>query len=169
MKYTQSFPRITLLALALGVASVTAAFAQTTPTTPAPTTPTTPAPTGKGDKGGKHNLDAILTPAEKAQYDKDMAAALAANPALQTEADNLKAQHKALKKQGASTSPTDDKKALKEQAKEHMQKVEVAMLKLDPSVAPILAKLKAAHKEAKHATANASLVKESLEQKLGAF
>jgi hypothetical protein len=155
MKNTQSFPRIVLMALALGTASVTGAFAQTTPatpTTPAPTTPTTPAtPTGKG---GKHNLDAVLTPAEKAQYEKDMAAALAANPALQTEADSLKAQHKALKKQGDSAS-ADDKQALKAQIKEHAQKVQVAMLKLDPSVAPILAKIKAAHKEAKHATANA--------------
>ncbi len=153
MKNTQSFRRIALLALALGTASVTAAFAQTTPTTtttPASTTPTTPPPTGKG----KHNLESVLTPAEKAQLDKDMAAALAANPDLKTEADNLKAQHKALKSQGASAS-TDDKKALKMQAKEHEQKMQVAMLKLDPSVAPILAKIKAAHKEEKHATASA--------------
>jgi hypothetical protein len=148
MKNIQLLPRIAFLTLALGTASVTGAFAQTTPTTPAPTTPAVPT------DGGKHNPDAVLTPDERAQLEKDKAAALAANPDLQTEADNLKAQHEALKSQGAS-APADAKQALHAQAKEHMQKLEAAMLKIDPSVAPILAKLKAAHKEAKHAAASA--------------
>jgi len=143
MKNPQSFPRIALLALALGAFSVTAAFAQTTPTTPAATTP---APATKA----KHGAEASLTPAELAQLEKDRAAVLAANPDLKTEADALKAQHKSLKGQGP-----DAKTAFRAQMKEHEQKMEVAMLKLDPSVAPVLAKLKAAHKEKKNAPANA--------------
>jgi hypothetical protein len=151
MKNTQSLPRIAFLTLALGTASVTAAFAQTTPTT----TPTTPAPTTpvSAQGPGINRLGSVLTPAEKAQLEKDHNAVLAANPELKTEADNLKAQHEALKSQGASAS-ADAKAALKAARKEHEEKMQIAMLKIDPSVAPILAKLKAAHKE-NHAASNA--------------
>ncbi len=149
MKTIQTLPRIAVLTLALGTASVTAAFAQTTPVT-TPTPPTTSViPQGPG----VNNLSTVLTPAEKAQLEKDHAAVLAANPDLKTEADSLKAQHEALKSQGANASP-DAKTALKAARKELEQKMQIAMLKIDPSVAPILAKLKAAHKE-KHAASNA--------------
>jgi len=140
MQYISLLPRITLVALALGTASATGVLAQTTPTTPATSTtaiPTTPAP----EKKGKHNVEASLTPAEAAQLEKDRNAVLAANPALKAEADALVEQHKAAKDQGA-----DAKAAFKTQKKAHEQKMEVAMLKLDPSVAPILSKIKAAKK-----------------------
>jgi len=142
MKTISSFPRAALLALALTSACATAAFAQTTPT-PAPATTPPPA-----DTGGRHG-ESVLTPEEKAQLDKDREAALAANPALKTEEDSLKQQHEALKAQGAS-APAGSKEALKAQFKAFEEKLDVAMLAIDPSLAPILAKLKAAHKERHH-------------------
>ncbi len=155
MKNIQSLTRLALLTLALGTASVTGAFAQTTSTTPTTAATMLPAPgTPDTSKKGEKHLAKILTPAELAQYQKDQAAVLAANPDLKTEADNLKAQHEALKSQGASAS-ADAKAALKAAHKDYEEKMQIAMLKLDPSVAPILAKLNAAHKEGKHATANA--------------
>ena len=138
-------PRIILLALALGMASASGAFAQTTAATPTATTPATAVP----DKKGKHNAEASLTPAESTQLEKDRNAVLAANPDLKAEADALKDQKKAAKGQGP-----DAKAAYKQEAKAHEQKVEVAMLKLDPGIAPVLAKLKGAKKAERKANKN---------------
>jgi hypothetical protein len=129
------YTRAALLALALAAGSPTA-FAQTTSTPPP--APTTPAPAAAP----------VLTADEKAHLEKVRTEALAANPDLKTEGDNLKAQHKALKAQGTAASD-DNKQALKALKKEHDEKMQTAMLKIDPTVAPILAKLKAAHKEKK--------------------
>ncbi len=139
---TTIYTRVALLALALAAGSPTA-FAQTV-SAPAstPTTPTAPVPPA----------GPILTADEKAHLDKVRTEALAANPDLKTEADTLKAQHQAMKTSG-TTASTDDKQAFKVAKKEHEQKLQTAMLKIDPTVAPILAKIKAAHKEKKNASA----------------
>ena len=142
MKTISSFPRAALLALALTSACATAAFAQTTPT-PAPATTPPPA-----DTGGRHG-ESVLTPEEKAQLDKDREAALAANPALKTEEDSLKQQHATLKSQGDSASK-DDWKALHAQEKDYHAKLRSAELLIDPSLAPIFAKLDAAHPHGHH-------------------
>jgi len=137
---TTVYARAALFALALAAGSPTA-FAQTVPT-PA-STPTAPAsPAGAP----------VLTADEKAHLEKVRDQALAADPNLKTEADSLKAQHQAMKAQGA-TANADSKQAFKVLKKEHERKLQTAMLKLDPTVAPILAKIKAAHKERKGANA----------------
>jgi hypothetical protein len=126
-----SFRQVTLVALALGTTGVTAALAQTpTPVSPA----TTQAATTPG-----------LTADEKAQLKKDRDQVLAANPDLKTEEDNLTKQHDALKSQGESAS-ADDKKALHAQMHAHMDKIRAAVLKIDPTAAPLYAKLDALHK-----------------------
>jgi hypothetical protein len=137
---TTVYTRVALLALALAASSPTA-FAQTVPA-PAltPTTPSTPVPPAAP----------VLTADEKAHLDKVRTEALATNPDLKTEADSLKAQHQAMKAGGTAAS-TDDKQAFKVAKKAHEQKLQTAMLKIDPTVAPILAKIKAAHKEKKNA------------------
>jgi hypothetical protein len=140
MKPYLSLSRAVLFALALGTASVTAAFADDTSTTSDTSAP-------KCSK--HHHFGAGLTADEKAQLKKDYTAALAADPSLQTDKDSLKKQFEALKTQGKSASK-DDWKALHEQSKAFHQKLDTAMTQADPNVAPILAKLKAAHKKWHH-------------------
>jgi len=136
-----SVSRVALLALALGTASTTATFAQTAPT------PSTTAPVCTA--GGKHHHDSVLTADEKAQLKKARDAALAADPELKTEQDNLKQQFENLKSEGANAT-SDEKKALHVQARDFHSKLQAAELKIDPTLAPIFAKLKAAHQEKHH-------------------
>ncbi len=82
-------------------------------------TSSTPPPPPPG--GGHHEMG--LTADERAQLKKDRDAAFAANPDLKTEEQNLR-----------------------QQEKEHMDKVDAAILKEDPSAKPILDKLKAGHR-----------------------
>ena len=133
MKNNSILTRITALTLALGIAGVTAAFAQTSPT-PAPAAST-----------AANSHTSVLTPEEKAQLKKAHDEALAANPDLKTEGDSLKTQHDALKAQGANASQAD-MDALKAQHKDYEQKMHAAMLAADPTLAPVFAKLEAAHK-----------------------
>jgi hypothetical protein len=81
---------------------------------------------GSSTAGGSPHAS-VLTADEKAELMKDHDAVLAANPDLKTQGDNLKTQSAALKAQGDE------------------QKLHAAMIALDPNVAPILAKLAAAH------------------------
>jgi Spy/CpxP family protein refolding chaperone len=142
MKPTLSLQRVALLGVALATAGVSAAFAQTTTTTPA-----APAPTCSA--GMHHHHGSILTEDEKAQLKKDHDAVLASDPSLKTEEDNLKQQHETLKSEG--TSATDsDRAALFTQFRDFHQKMRDAMVKLDPSVEPILNKLEAARKSWHH-------------------
>ena len=136
-----SVQRVALLALALGTASVTATFADDTTTT-------TTAPTCTA--GGHHHHDSVLTDAEKAQLKTAHDAALAANPSLQTEQDNLKQQFETLKGEGKDGATKDQWQALHEQKQAFEVKLHAAELAIDPTLAPIFAKLEAAHKDRHH-------------------
>jgi hypothetical protein len=125
MKTILSARRVGFLALALATASVTATFAQTTPTT-TPAAPTYSA-------GGEHQHGSVL----------------------KTDADNLKQQFAALKSKGDSATP-DEKTALHAQAREFHQKLQAAELKLDPTLAPVLAKLNAMHNHGHHQSSTSS-------------
>ena len=127
MKSKLSFSSFAFLALALGMATLTPTFAQTDSTPPA-------APAKA----------AALTAEERAQLTKAHDAALAADPALKTEDDSLTKQRADLKAKGASAS-ADDKAALKAKWTEHQDKLHAAMIKIDPTVAPLIDKMKAAH------------------------
>ena len=81
-----------------------------------------------------------LTDAEKAQFETDRKAALTANPTLATQLQSLMDQMKQAHDSGEK--PSED---LMEQMKSLHEQLDQAMLKLDPSIAPILAKLKAHH------------------------
>ena len=107
--------RSLLLAGALCATGLTAALADDTSTDSTP--PPAPPP---GEHHGHHG--APLTPDEWAQLKKDREAAFAANPDLKTEEETLH-----------------------QQMKDHQDKVDAAILAQDPSAAPLLAKLKAAH------------------------
>jgi hypothetical protein len=81
-----------------------------------------------------------LTDAEKAKVKKDRDAVLAADPSLaaeeKTNFEAMQAAHESGQK------PTDDQIAA---MKATHEKIDAAMIKLDPAVAPILAKIKAHH------------------------
>jgi hypothetical protein len=129
MKNHLSLTRVALAALALGTATLTATFAQSTP----PSATCTHCP---------HN--SVLTDAEQAQLKQAYQAALAANPSLQTEEDSLKQQHETLKSEG-SNATADDKKALHQQWHDFFTNLKTAELNIDPTLGPIFAKLEAAH------------------------
>ena len=135
MKTISSVSRIAFLTLALASAGATVAFAQTTPATP----PAAPA----DNSGGRHS-ESVLTADEKAQYDKAYTAAIAADPTLKTDEDNLKAAHQALRSNASATDA--DKAALKQQGHDFTEKLHAAMLKIDSTLQPIFDKLAAAHK-----------------------
>ena len=121
MKTLLSVHRAALLALALGTAGVTASFADDS------TTSTTP-PTCSGGCW-HHHRHSVLTSAEKAELKTARKTALADNP-------SLKQQFEALK--GNPNATKADWQALKAQ-------VRAAELAVDPNLAPIFAKLAAAH------------------------
>jgi hypothetical protein len=140
MKTLPSFPRAALLALALGTAGITATFAQTSPTTTPDSSP--PAKTC-------HHHGAVLSSDEKAQLKKAYEAAIAADPTLKSDGDSLKQQHEALKAKGDAAT-ADEKTALREQWHAFHHKLRTAEMKADPSLGPVFAKLKAAHKDHQH-------------------
>jgi len=145
MKKLLPLHRVAFLAIALGTAAVTAAPAQTSTTTSTDTPASTDTSGGKHhkhDKGG--GKDSVLTADEKARLKAAEKKVLASNPTLKTEHDQLKEQKKALKNGTASVEDRENYKALKHDFK---KKMHVAMVAADPSLAPIFAKLKAAHKE----------------------
>jgi len=121
MKTLLSVHRVALLALALGTASVTASFADDS------TTSTTP-PTCSGGGCHRHH-DSVLTAAEKAELKAARETAFANNP-------SLKQQFEALK--GNSSATKADWQTLKAQ-------VRADELTVDGNLAPIFAKLAAAH------------------------
>ncbi len=123
---TLSLLRLALLIGALTAAGLTTSFAQDQTATASATS--------------KHA--SALTADEKAQLKKDTDQVLAADPDLKTEEDALKKEHDAL----GSDASADDKKALSAKMHAHREKVKAAVLKIDPSAAPIFDKLAAAHK-----------------------
>jgi hypothetical protein len=145
MKSYLSLSRAVLLALALGTAGVPAAFADD-----ASTSTSTP----DSGKCSHHGAGAVLTPDEKAQLKKDVAAAFAANSNLQTDKDNLKAQFEKLKGEGKDATSADWQ-ALHEQRKTFHQELDAALMQVDSTIGPILAKLKAAHHGCHHHQADA--------------
>jgi hypothetical protein len=118
--------RLVLLAGAFGVASAPATFAQDT------NAPSSDNPSWH------HHFDSVLTADEKAELKSDREQVFAANPDLKSEGDALWQQRKTMK----DASP-EDKKAFFEKMHAYMDKVDAAIVKLDPNAAPIIAKLKA--------------------------
>ena len=128
--------RIALLASVLALAGAGMVLAQDA----APSTTTTPPPGDNSGGGGGHHawMSKVLTPDEQALLKKDTDAVFTADPDLQKEGEDLMSQ-----RPGQDASD-DDKQAFHAKMKDHHQKVEAAVEKLDPSTVPIFAKLDAA-------------------------
>jgi len=139
-----SVPRVAFLALAMGAATVTATFAQTT------NTPSTTAPTDLAGGGWHHHHHGnILTPTEWAQLKKAKEQALASNGTLQSEETSLKQQFQTLKGEGSSATQAQWR-ALHQQKEAFHKDLRAAELLVDPTLAPIFTKLEAAHQRWHH-------------------
>ena len=83
---------------------------------------------------------ATLTPEEQKQLADDKDEVLKTNPDLQSEQMDLMQQGMAMQ-DGSATE--EDRQALKEQFKKFLADMHAAMIKLDPSVEPVLKKVEA--------------------------
>jgi hypothetical protein len=129
--------RTAFLASVIALAGAGVVLAQdAAPSTATP--PANPPPADNGGGGHHHGWDKVLTPEERALLKKDTDAVLAADPDLKKEGEDLMSQ-----RPGQDASD-DDKQAFRTKMKDHHQKVEQAVEKLDPSTVPIYAKLNAA-------------------------
>ena len=100
----------------------------------------TPPPPPPGEGGPGHHHGPPLTDAEKAELKKAHDAAIAADPSLKTEEE---AQHAKMKANHEAQTPPSE--ADKEAFKAFRDKMDAAMIKADPAVAPIIEKLKKHH------------------------
>jgi len=87
----------------------------------------------------------FLTPAQQLQYAKARAKALADNPELKTEGEDLMQQGESVMADGTA----EDKQAFIEKMSSHRQKLRQAMLKEDASLEPIFAEIDKHISEAK--------------------
>jgi hypothetical protein len=131
MKTILTLPRAVLVALALCAAGATTALAQTS------------GGGGGGGGSGGGGMRGVLTPAEMAQLQKAHDQAETNDPTLKTDEDALKQKRTDLKAQGANAS-ADDKAALRQDMTDFNKKLHDAELAIDPTLAPIIAKLDAA-------------------------
>ena len=90
-------------------------------------------------------LISFLTPAQQDQYATARAKALADNPDLKTEGENLLKQGQTLMPNGAATDQQkvqyEDAKNFMEKMNLHRQKLRQAMLKEDPTLEPIFTEI----------------------------
>ncbi len=93
-----------------------------------------------GPPGGHHHGMNFLTAAQKAELKKAHDDAIAADPSLATEEKQIRDQMKANR--DAGTPPTQEEM---EAGKAFHEKMDAAMIKADPDVAPILEEIKKHH------------------------
>ena len=117
----------TFLLLALGWATISAACAQADSTN----SPSNPPPTKN---------TSILSSEEDQEVSNAHRAALSADPSLAATEKELWAKLKAVRDAGGGPNPD-----LKAELLDFNTKLEAAMVKADPKVEPLLAKLEAAH------------------------
>ncbi|MCE0497468.1 MAG: hypothetical protein LV481_05920 [Methylacidiphilales bacterium] len=128
-----------LLLIALGAALAGSAWAQSTNSTNTP--PANPPPPGGPPPHHRLDLSKILTPEERQELDAAHAAAIKANPDLGAQEKELIGEMQEARDSGEPPDP-----ALFTQMADLRKKLHDAMLKTDPKIKPILAKLDAAMK-----------------------
>jgi hypothetical protein len=87
---------------------------------------------------------ASLTPAEKQQLLKVRQQVISSNPDLETERDAIRKQKQALKD---GTATPQQKIALLKEIQAHQEKMKAAMLKIDPTLGPVIDKVNASVKQ----------------------
>ncbi len=94
---------------------------------------------GQGGAGFRRPELNFLTPAEKQEFLKDREAVMSANPDLKKQAEDLRAEGKALRDNTNATP--EDKKAFVEKLRAQNEAVDKAMLQQDPNIQPVLDKI----------------------------
>jgi hypothetical protein len=94
--------------------------------------------------GGK--LLSFLSPEDRLHFMKVRREVITNNPDLKTEQESLVQERKYVKDKG-SDATADDRKTLRNNFLAHSEKVQAAMLKVDPSVGPILDQIDARMKD----------------------
>lgn len=87
-----------------------------------------------------------LTPDEQAKLEAARKKAIESDPSLKAEMEAMKQEHKAMKDAGTRPTP-DQRKEMMAKRKAFEEKLDAATIKADPSVAPILEKIKAHRQE----------------------
>jgi hypothetical protein len=128
--------RAILLALFVGAVSTTDSAGQMAADTNAASTPKPP--------------PSLLDNDEMMQLHKVREEVLRENPDLQSEEERLRSAHEAA--QGTSMTP-EQKSAMQSEWQAYQAKMRAVMLKIDPTLAPIFAKLDKAHLRAASAQA----------------
>ena len=96
--------------------------------------------------GGENRHLAFLSPADRQHLLKVRREVMRDDSALKTEQDSLQKEREFVKNKGASAT-ADDRKMLMQNFKAHNQNMRDAMLKADPSIAPVLDQVAAKMKE----------------------
>ena len=133
---------LTLVGLPLlaQTSSTTSTTSTTTTSTTAPTAPTPPPAPPQSQQQMMEQVMSTLTPAERDQLMAARQKAITDNPNLQTEGMDLMQKGMALQ---AGTATDADKAAFRTAAMAYGEEVRAAMIKADPAVAPLLAKVEA--------------------------
>jgi hypothetical protein len=131
------FPLLMVVSTLLIAASAGMTSAQT----PAPAT-TAPAAPPAGKPGG---MLSSLSEEDKAKLIKARTEVLQSNPDLKAEQDDLMKQREAMR--ANPDAAPEDKMALYQSMMAHEQKMKAAMLKVDPTLQPVLDKLDAEMKQ----------------------
>ena len=100
---------------------------------------------GAGGGGGRGALS-FLSAEDRAHLMRVRQQVMAQNPDLKSEQDKMMAERKSAKSDGGDAS-TQDKGAMMKQMRDFHEKMDAAMIKDDPSVQPILEKVKDHMKE----------------------
>jgi hypothetical protein len=96
-----------------------------------------PTPPPDAQTAKENKMLAFLTPAEQVQYATARAKALTDNPDLKSEGDVLLQQASSVMSDGKP----EEKQAFMEKMMTHRQKLRQAMLKVDPTLSPVFAKI----------------------------
>jgi Spy/CpxP family protein refolding chaperone len=130
---------LTLVGLPLlaQTSSTTSTSSTTTTSTTAPTAPTAPP---QSQQQMMEQVMSTLTPAERDELMAARQKAITDNPNLQTEGSNLALKGMALQ---SGTATDADKQAFRTAIMAYGEEVRSAMIKADPAVAPLLAKVEA--------------------------
>jgi hypothetical protein len=135
MKLLPAFA-LTLITLPI-LAQTPAAPPDAAPPAASPSAPAAPPPNASSMAD---QVTSVLTPAEKTQLTDVRTKAMAANPDLQAQQMDLMQKVAALQ---GGTATDADKTALRGEAMQFQQKVRAAMVKIDPTVEPVLEKVEA--------------------------
>jgi hypothetical protein len=149
-----SLKRAAFTAVALGVLSATAAFAQTAATDTTTTSTGTGGQAGGGWHHHHHHFGAgVLSQTERAELKKDKDQVLAANPALKTQEETLHQQFRTLKSQNPPATQAQFE-ALKQQHEALKTQMRTAIESTDAGATALFQKIDAAKGQHHHHAAS---------------